>query len=162
MGFALDSSVLHVGSALDSHEIRVRFAHDAREIGDRFRDLSPPVPCFSRISRQNAPHDRVRTRKGAHPRNDVDIAALHNRHAKTAYRPPSSLLGSAVDAVDASSYAAQPSDEQTFATTVIECDTTPRCSPFAGASTLEVAHALLADATLIDRGGACLPFVPPR
>ena len=162
MGFALDSSVLHVGSALDSHEIRVRFAHDAREIGDRFRDLSPPVPCFSRISRQNAPHDRVRTRKGAHPRNDVDIAAPHNRHAKTAYRPRSSLLGSAADAEDASSYAAQPRDNWTLAVAVIECGMTLRHSPFAGTSTLETAHALLADATLIDRRAACLPFVPPR
>lgn len=62
---------------------------------------------------------------------------------------------------DASNYAAQPSDEQTFAVAVIECDTTPRCSPFAGASTLEVAHALLADATLIDRGATYPPFGPP-
>lgn len=67
---ALDPSVLRTGSALDSHEIRVRFAHDAREIGDEFRDLSPPVPCFSRISRQHAPHDHVRIRTGTHPRND--------------------------------------------------------------------------------------------
>lgn len=89
------------------------------------------------------------------------IAALHNRHAKTAYRPRHSLLGSAADAEDASSYAAQPRDNWTLAVAVIECGMTLRHSPFAGTSTLEAAHVLLADATLIDRGGTYPPVGPP-
>lgn len=78
------------------------FAPDAREIdGGGIRALPHPVQCFSFISRQNALLDRVRIRKGTNLRNDLDIAALFNRHAKTVYRLCYSFLGCAADAEDA-------------------------------------------------------------
>lgn len=138
MGFALDSSVLHVGSALDSREIRVRFAHDAREIGDEFRDLSLRYHVF------HASRDKTRRMIVFGP--ERERARETTRHSSAA-QPPRQ------DGVPAALLA--PRQRR-------RCRGRLELRRATGTSTLEAAHVLLADATLIDRGGACLPFVPPR
>ena len=64
-------------------------------------ETSPSATIFSKFLRQNPPFDRVAVRKGKPLQNNVDIAALFNRHAATVYRLCYSFLGSAADAEDA-------------------------------------------------------------
>lgn len=64
-------------------------------------EASPSATISSKFLRQNPPLDRVAVRKGKPLQNNVDIAALFNRHAATVYRLCYSFLGSAADAEDA-------------------------------------------------------------
>lgn len=64
-------------------------------------EASPSATISSKFIRQNPPLDRVAVRKGKPLQNNVDIAALFNRHAATVYRLCYSFLGSAADAEDA-------------------------------------------------------------
>ena len=108
-GFTCDPRVIRVGSTCAARDIRARSALESCKIrvgcAQGFAGLrseaSPSATISSKFLRQNPPLDRVAVRKGKPLQNNVDIAALFNRHAATVYRLCYSFLGSAADAEDA-------------------------------------------------------------
>ena len=108
-GFTCDPRVIRVGSTCAARDIRARSALESCKIrvgcAQGFAGLrseaSPSATISSKSLRQNPPLDRVAVRKGKPLQNNVDIAALFNRHAATVYRLCYSFLGSAADAEDA-------------------------------------------------------------